>query len=797
MQLYFKTNSAWVSAISAWFKDNTTWHQAKEVWLNINGSWKKVFGGKQYTFAFGNTVYGTPNGYMSFDNTNGGYIMSSTLGRVLAYFPVDMRVDAMYYAADDVWWYWRFHGQKQSGGTANECRFEVWIPSGYSFAYIYLEAFPSGMSPATTGFWVDGTNTGYSNIGSLTRTAGGKFYVYLNNTAGGSLPTMTPWGYDGAARVSYPWVQLPNSRLVSYAGVTATDDGYVTIPTAQGGAPGTVVSLAVSSVGATGTVVSWNAPSDVGMSFITKYNWQLSSDDGATYGASTTVAQTNTGSAVQSITLGTLTKDVKYKVRVRAYNYLYASTPGAWLETDTISFSAPGDFTWQGYDQTASPTKPSLTGYRGYDSAAWGNQIVLDWASTAPTDTTGYVLKWYGGLYSSTLTSFASGWTSATTGVQQIATDSLGLFPNTAWTPASTTTGGDWSLTVIADTNNTDRYGYAAVWAENVGKRIVRVSWTTSTGAKSYKVSYTLSGMAVAGLNATYTSNVVPDANSNLNTYLDVTLGAQGTLTINSVTAYSSTDATGTVKTAGTLYYNPLSGTFGASAVTPTDKRTQSETNTSYGKFRYYPSVTISAPTQGDTKATINWTSTNQTKYAISGDVTVATTTSTNTSYTATGLTNGSSYAYTVTVTSSDGRTAAASSSSTQALKPVKAFKTPTVTYASAPTRQAYQESATTGKNSGAGQSFYLFESTMTIAGDGLRVVSMTFEAYKAATANTTNFYSSGSCIKSSYFGSTTNNYFLVNSSNTSTKLYLRFQATVSGTNGTDYTMTNWTSLSA
>jgi Fibronectin type III domain len=778
MPLNIRTTGSWVSATSAWFRDVSTWRNAKEIWLNVNGSWQKVFGGKSYLFSFGNTVYASTNGYLSFDNTNGMNNIANTVGRVLDYFGADMVQDAMYYAADTTYWYYRWHGHRLSAGTANECRFEIWIPTAGNYAYIYIEAFVSGMSPAATAYYVDGKNTNYSTV-TTSRSAGSKYYVYFNSSTAGTA-AWVPWGYDGANRVNYPWVQLPNSSLNSYNGITATDDGWAQVPTTKGSSPGVVTSLAVSSVGATGTTVSWNAPSDTGMSFITSYDYQLSTDDGVTYGTSTSVAQANTLSSATTITLGTLTTGTKYRVRVRAYNYLN-STAGSWTDTGTFSFSAPGSFTYYAYDGTSVPTKPTPSEYRGYDSSAWGNQSIIEVASSFPSDTTGYSYKAWGTGYSGTTP------TSETSPAYSGNISTLGLFPDSAWTPSSTTTGGDYSFTIT--NTGTAAYAYYKVTANNVGNRKVTITWGASSGANSYAVKYTVSGLS-GGTGATTTTTKVTGPSPA--TSLTITVGAQGTVAVNSVTAYDTTDCTGTNTTAGTILYSPITG-FAATSITPTDKSTAGDANTvGPYKVRYYPSVTISAPTQGDGQATINWTSSNQTKYGITGNVTVATTTSTSTSATITGLTNGSSYDYTVTITSADGHTAAASNSSTQALKPVKKFTTPTVAYASGPNHQSNQESPTTGANTGTGQSWYMFESNVTISGDGDRVASMLFEIYK--TNATTTLYTSGTTTIGSYYGSASNRYFLVNTGIT-TRYYARFKAVVHGTDGTLYTMTNWSSL--
>lgn len=660
MGLNFRTNNTWVTATAAWFRDNTTWHQAKEIWLNVNKTWVKVFGGKNYVFTFGNTIYASTNGYLSFDNTNGTYYLPSTLGRVLDIFGADMQQNALYYAADSTYWYYRWHGQRLTG-TANEVRLEVWIPTGGQYAYVYLEAFVSGMNPSPTAYYVDGSNTGYSTLNS-SRVIGGKYFVYFSNVGAG-LTAFTPWGYNGNARLSYPWVQLPNSSVVA-SGVTfpALDEGYSLVPTAKGGSPGQVTTLTASSIGATGTTVTWYAPSDVGMSFITSYDWALSADDGATYGASTNIAASNTASAQASITLGTLTSDTKYRVRVRANNYM--GYQGTWTVSSQILFSAPGSFTYQAADGTATPSIPTISEYRGYDSPSWGNESIIDVGTGLPTNATDLSVKAWGGCFDT-----AGGTTTTETSpALNVSIAVFNIFPDSAWTPSSNTTGGDYSGTIK---NSNSTYGSWKAYTTNTNRK-VRIYWSASTNAGSYRVAYTISG--AGGANGNYNSLVAGPSPA---TELIVTLGnVNGTVAVTGVTAYSSTDGTGSSTTAGSLYYNPISG-FGSSSITPTNK-TNSTSVTTVGpyKVRYYPSVSLSSPS-GLTSSggTVNWTSSNQASWTITGDLSRSsnTTTASSTSASFTGLSANTYYNYTITVFSSDSHSAAntadATTNSTYRLK--------------------------------------------------------------------------------------------------------------------------------
>ena len=79
------------------------------------------------------------------------------------------------------------------------------------------------------------------------------------------------------------------------------------------------------------------------------------------------------------------------------------------------------------------------------------------------------------------------------------------------------------------------------------------------------------------------------------------------------------------------------------------------------------------------TGGTVNWSSSNQSAYSISGGFSVPYTTSTAQSRAITGLSSGTSYTYTVTVTSSDGHTASATASGSTLLVTTSNLSTPSI----------------------------------------------------------------------------------------------------------------------
>lgn len=633
-QLLVPSTFAWHDINSVYVNIGGTWKAVVSGYGNVNGTWRLLdLGAPSYTFNFSTSkISMSTNGYVSFDNDNTTYTISKSLGRLLGVLPADLYLNKVSYLASTSYFIVRFSGRRITSATADEIQYEIWFPDASNFAYVWLQKFPSGTYDST-GFYKNGTV--YGRV-TTTRTVGQVYKVYFSNAPASLYATSTTWGLGAT-----------NAGLLDVTGnFSAYDDGFYNFNTAKEGNPTAVLNLAAASVGRTGTTVSWTLPSDPGQSAIQNYDWALSSDDGVTYGTSANVTTT-------SITLGTLVKDTKYRVRVRPYNFY--SDVGPWAETATFSYTAPGDFTYQAADGTDVPAAPTITEYRGSNTnSTWGNESIIEIASSFPTSplVTGYYLAAWGGAFSTTATSEASPAASATVAL-------LNGFPQSDGSDASGTSGGDYSFTIKA---TTAAYGYVRATAQNVGNKKVTLSWTSSTGAKSYKVGYTISG--AGALNGTYSNNVT---GPNPNTYLTVTLGANaGTVTLNSVTAYDTTDCSGTNTTAGTRYYNPISQTFGANAITPTDKSTAGTTLTvgTY-KIRYFPSVTLSAPTGLTSSAgTVNWTGSNIASWSITGDLSASSTT-TGTTKAFTGLAASTTYNYTVTVTSSDSHTASATADAT------------------------------------------------------------------------------------------------------------------------------------
>jgi len=217
----------------------------------------------------------------------------------------------------------------------------------------------------------------------------------------------------------------------------------------------------------------------------------------------------------------------------------------------------PGAFTINNVaDGSITPTTPNTPTF-GLGTGTYINDIFVEWASSIPTDTDHYIEKFYGTAYfNGTYTSGSPNTSPSITSINKYNLDgSAGGTYDDFWPMTGT---GSFSLYVIAYGKN----------------KIASVSWSTSTGANSYIVNYTISG-ATTG-NGTVTSTV-----NTTSFTLDMSTNG-GTFTLNSVTAYTSSVGTGS-STAGTL---PAT-----KAVTPAIKTATSGTGTTSFTYTSPPSA--------------------------------------------------------------------------------------------------------------------------------------------------------------------------------------------------------------
>ena len=293
---------------------------------------------------------------------------------------------------------------------------------------------------------------------------------------------------------------------------------------------------------------------------------------------------------------------------------IYYEGTGATNSVQTLS-PAPGTFTYSIANSTITPTWPNGAGINITGSTS--NIMTVTWnPATNANAGTGTGENSYGdqvfGVYNSPLYRLNS------------TTDS--------WSYSSS---GNESATIYA-------YNY---------NRSSLISWNAAANAGSYKVNYTISG-ATSG-NGTFTSSALSSTTLN---YL-VNVGTSGgTVVVNNVTAYSTTDGSGTSFTTGTL--------SGSNTNVPTVAVTSVTSGNfflTYTTPAVIPTIAMGSNTAiGPTGATINWSSTNQSYAYVDG-----TYVGNVNSYTFTGKASSTTYSGTVTVYSSTGNTASASYSFT------------------------------------------------------------------------------------------------------------------------------------
>lgn len=321
---YIKTNdpsTPWKPISQFWIKVQGYWKSVSEGWIKVAGDWKQFFGSNvTYTFSFGNTVHVGTNGYISLDTGQSADSISNTVGRVLGILPADLVMNNVYWAANSSNFYVFWSGRRYSGGTNNEIQYEVRFTDGQDYAQIKLVAFPTS-TYSLTGFYVDGSSTGYSRI-TATRTVGAEYRVYFNSTPA-FVSTFVEFGSD-----SHP-VWLPSGSVTS----GTLDSGYFTILASQGSSSQAPGSVAASSITNTTATVSWTIPAreDRGMSQIQSYDYSING------GSSWTSTSTST-----SVNLTGLTANTSYTVLVRANNYYFTGTNYGTVTFSTTNITVPG-----------------------------------------------------------------------------------------------------------------------------------------------------------------------------------------------------------------------------------------------------------------------------------------------------------------------------------------------------------------------------------------------------------------------------------------------------------------------
>jgi trimeric autotransporter adhesin len=185
----------------------------------------------------------------------------------------------------------------------------------------------------------------------------------------------------------------------------------------------------------------------------------------------------------------------------------------------------PSAFAWSILNGSPTPTTPSNPTF-----TRSGNTIYISWASSKPADTTYYDQNVSGAAYGTTMT---TSWST----VNNYGSGPVFNYPTGPY---------EDFITLSASANNSPLNSYVTAYGSS---RKALIAWGASTNANSYKINYTISG-ATTG-NGTFTTGVITGTSQ----YIDTTANG-GTVTVNSVTAYTGTDGTGQ-STAGTMDQGP------------------------------------------------------------------------------------------------------------------------------------------------------------------------------------------------------------------------------------------------
>ena len=253
-------------------------------------------------------------------------------------------------------------------------------------------------------------------------------------------------------------------------------------------------------------------------------------------------------------------------VYITAYNS-GGNTQTATRTSGTV-VSGLGAFTYQAYDASVVPTTPSTPSF-AQGTGSYKNDVFVNWASSKPADTASYTEYFWG-------TSWSNGTTYTST--NPYSATPAGVVNGWATNGSYSSTGANTYEDFWAISQSGTFYEYVVATGNS---RKAGVSWTTSTNANSYKINYTISGNSNSGANGTFTSAAVTSG-----PYLITVDAGGGTITFNNVTAYSTTDGTGSNTKAGTL------ATGKSSSVTPAYQTATSGTGST--------NVIYSTPPAGD-----------------------------------------------------------------------------------------------------------------------------------------------------------------------------------------------------
>jgi uncharacterized protein YcnI len=382
--------------------------------------------------------------------------------------------------------------------------------------YVYRASFPydeigfSGIVPTNTTYWQINQQVFYY-VGDYVTYNGNRYYVISFTT--GTYPNSSAW-----SSVLGEWVM----EVVPYYGTGSGDTAYSnsTRQLLLGYSAATdPISIAAGptfdNITSSSFRTNYTSGNYANYVYIETYKTSdFSAIPNANYPKLRTVSTITQYTDTPGVTLPDSTQ---YTVTLTP-RYYYSVSPDIHYDgipsTNYVTtlLAAPGSFTYSIANGTVAPTWPIGAGIN--ISGSVSNIMTVTWnAATNANAGTGTGENSYGdqvfGVYGSSL----------------------------------------YRLNTTTDTWGYSSSGneYATVNAYNYNRSSI-ISWNAAANAGSYKVNYTISG-ATSG-NGTFTSSALSSTTLNY----PVTVGTGGgTVVVNSVTAYSTTDGSGASFTTGTL----------------------------------------------------------------------------------------------------------------------------------------------------------------------------------------------------------------------------------------------------
>lgn len=513
------------------YNEDNVWIQSSSKYYNSTPP--------NYTFSSGDIIYVGTNGYISFENANSAYDITSTVGKVIGFLPNDLIQDYISYAAvrhlgDDyflILWQGHFIGQSS---TAN-LKVEFWFQNNqqYGFAKYSITNPLSPIVSRPAGFYDDGVKV---SPGSTSIVNGDDINWWFN--ANSNTLVLHDFSYKG--NFWSGWYTLTGS-----SGITGgnTDDGYYTMQTFLPSAPSAPRNVGASNISNNAAVISWAEPASNGSTnYITSYDYSVNNGPWIS----------NAGNLSVSITSGLNNNGGSNTIRIRANN-----------ESGITSVSY-GSVTFNTTSIPAAPTSLTATTTRT-------DGVKLDWNAVSGANY--YEIYWQnstgtGPVNQSSFADFGSD-NSITTNTfidTTISAGSTRYYRVRARSSSDYNAGANSSDWFPAPSNSGvagSRAYYVVTYNGNGGSTPAAVNvspGSSTTLPSSTRANYTFNGWYTASSGGTY----VGTSGSSYTPTASITLYAQWT----AINYTVSWDANG-----GSVSPTSNSGTFGSNVTAPTPTR--------------------------------------------------------------------------------------------------------------------------------------------------------------------------------------------------------------------------------